>query len=130
MAVETPIIPDLPQPEPEPGPGVLGSVRRQLFWAFPLGLATAGLTVYLLLHHRWGADIAAVLTLPVEIIGVMTGILAERGKIRTPALRVPRGRRRAWRWAASAGVLILAGTATVWWLQREPDPRSFLSGVV
>jgi ABC-type amino acid transport substrate-binding protein len=109
---------------------VIGSVRRQMFWLVPMGLATVGLTVYLLLHHRWGADVAAVLTLPVEITGVVVSVLIERGKIRTPVLRVPRGRRRVWRCTAAATALILAGTATGWWFQREPDPRSFLSGSV
>ncbi|MFI5910283.1 transporter substrate-binding domain-containing protein [Dactylosporangium sp. NPDC051541] len=128
MSVET--SPTLVPAGDEPEPGPVGPVRRQLFWIVPLALATIGLSVYLLLHHRWGADVAAILTLPVEVVGLVVGILIERGSTRIPTLRVPRGRRRVWRWAATAAALVLAGTATVWWFQREPDPRDFLSGVI
>jgi len=112
-------------------PAVFDSIRRELFWLTPLGLATVSLTVYLLAHQKWGASVAGTLTLPVEVAGIATTILIARGApARLPALRIPGGRRRVWRWAATVTTLMLAGTAAAWWFQREPDPKSFLSGVV
>src|SRR6185369_17414351 len=81
---------ELPDQPGRMAPAVFDSIRRELFWLTPLGLATVSLTVYLLAHQKWGASVAGTLTLPVEVAGIATTILIARGApARLPALRIP-----------------------------------------
>lgn len=106
------------------------SLRRELFWVLPLGLAAIGATIYMLSNRRWGADAAAILAFPVSLAGIVVAVLIERGVFRRSALQVPRERRRAWHGAAALIATVLAGTLVAWWVQREGDPFDYLSGDV
>jgi ABC-type amino acid transport substrate-binding protein len=109
------------------------SVRHELFWLVPVGLTTLGATLFMLLNWQRGATAAAILTVPVEVVGIVVATLSHRGLLKPralQALRVPAGRRRTSQTAVILVAVMLAGTLTVWWFDHEPSPPSYLSGDV
>ncbi|MET8278895.1 transporter substrate-binding domain-containing protein [Micromonospora sp. NPDC005174] len=106
------------------------SLSRQLFWLLPVALASVGICVLLFQKEAWGANAAAIISVPINIAAIVVTILVDRGAFKTPALRRPRGK--SWRMKVAvyftAGALVLS--AAYWWFQREPDPFDYLSGEV
>ncbi|MEU7753136.1 transporter substrate-binding domain-containing protein [Micromonospora sp. NPDC049171] len=115
--------------EPVPVP-VRHSISRQLFWLLPVALASVGICVLLFQKEAWGANAAAIISVPINIAAIVVTILVDRGVFKTPALRKPGGR--SWRMKGAvyftAGTLVLS--AAFWWFQREPDPFDYMSGEV
>ncbi|MDR7277886.1 transporter substrate-binding domain-containing protein [Catenuloplanes atrovinosus] len=105
-------------------------LRNLLWWLTPTSLATAGLTVLLLLNRAWGADVAAIAGLPLSVAAIVVSILIVQGWFTTPWLRVPTGRLRRGRLVAALTVVVLLAGAVFWWVRREPDPFEYMSGEV
>jgi glutamate transport system substrate-binding protein len=106
------------------------SIRHELFWLIPTGVTTGGATLFMLLNRQRGANAAAILTVPLEVIGIIVAVLIHRGLLRPITLRVPVDRRRTSRIAVVLVSIILAGTVTAWWFEREESPSNYLSGDV
>ncbi|SCL19586.1 ABC-type amino acid transport substrate-binding protein [Micromonospora pallida] len=119
-----------PDRAPVPRTGQATSLVRELFWVVPTVLAAVGGTVFLLSNRAWGADAAAIIGFPLSVVAIIVAILIDRGAFKAPFLKVPRDRRRTWKWAAAFTVVVMLGTVTVWWIRREPDPFDYLSGEV
>ncbi|MBB2947524.1 glutamate transport system substrate-binding protein [Actinoplanes lutulentus] len=107
----------------EPG----GSLRNELYWIIPGSIATLGLALFLLLNRRWGADAAAVLAIPVSIVGAVVPVLIQRDVFKR---QVPKGPSRKWRLVAGFTTILLIATAVTWWIRREGDPFDYMSGEV
>ncbi|MFI0451710.1 substrate-binding periplasmic protein [Actinomadura sp. 6N118] len=107
--------------------GSLGSpVYGHLYWLLPTILATAALTLWLLLNPKWGADVAAIVVIPLNVAAVIVPILiraSEQGAL------IP-SRRRMLRFAILFTALAFAASVGVYLYTREPDPRDYLSGTV
>jgi ABC-type amino acid transport substrate-binding protein len=109
------------------------SLRDELYWLAPIVLALIGLVAFLLFNQNWGANVAGILTLPVEAAGVVMSILIARGvwgggeRGSAPGQR-PRRRRRAL--AVGVAVLIAVVSGGVYLSEREQDPFDFLAGDV
>ncbi|WP_435205135.1 transporter substrate-binding domain-containing protein [Micromonospora sp. bgisy143] len=105
-------------------------LSRQLFWLLPVALASVGICVLLFQKQAWGANAAAIISVPINIAAIVVTVLVDRGAFKTPALRKPRGK--SWRMKVAvyftAGALVLS--AAFWWFQREPDPFDYMSGEV
>ncbi|WP_212833362.1 transporter substrate-binding domain-containing protein [Catellatospora sp. TT07R-123] len=125
MSTSMPSTPSEPEP-PESGLGL----RDELYWILPIGITLVGGVAFLLINQNWGANVAAILALPVEVAGVVFAVLTAKGVgglggARKP--RIPRNRRRI---TVYLSVLILAVSGVVYYFVREPDPYEFLSGDV
>ncbi|MFI5914084.1 transporter substrate-binding domain-containing protein [Dactylosporangium sp. NPDC051541] len=108
------------------------SLRDELHWLTPVLLLLACLVALLLLNQKWGANVAGILTLPVEAVGVVMSILIARGvwggRKGDGAPAPPRRRRRL---VAAVTVVALAIVSVVVWLwEREPDPFDYMAGDV
>lgn len=102
-------------------------ITDELYWLIPIGVAGVGVAVFLLSNRSWGADVAGILTLPVEVAGIAIAILIAKGaQARGPA--VPRHNRRFV--AAAIAILTVLVTGVVYLVEREPDPFDFLAGNV
>src|SRR3954454_12796817 len=107
------------------------SLRDELYWLRPVVVALIGLVAFLLFNQSWGANVAGILTLPVEAAGVVMSILIARGvwgRGRGGGVGRPRRRRRAL--AAGTAVVIAVVCGGISLGEREPDPFDFLAGDV
>lgn len=106
-----------------------GGLRGELYWILPLGLTVVGGVAFLMFNQNWGANIAAILALPVEVVGLVFAVLTAKGVTGwgAPRTRIPRSRRRV---TVYLSVLILLGSGVVYYFAREPDPYAYLAGDV
>src|SRR3954470_20861578 len=105
------------------------SLRDELYWLTPIVLALVGLVAFLLFNQSWGANVAGILTLPVEAAGVVMSILIARGvwgRGRGGGVGRPRRRRRALAAGTAVVIAVVCGGIYLW--EREPDPFDFLAG--
>jgi len=122
-----PYHPSMAAPLPPAPAGLPRPLRDELHWLVPILIALAGLVAFLLFNQSWGANVAGILTLPVEALGVVISILIAKGVRGAKPTASPRQRRIV---AATISAAIVAVSAGVYLGKREPDPFDFLSGDV
>ncbi|HEV7965096.1 MAG TPA: transporter substrate-binding domain-containing protein [Actinoplanes sp.] len=105
---------------------VKSPLRKEIYWLVPISLAILGLVAFLLFNQSWGANVAAILTIPIEAAGVIVSVLIAKG-MKLAAPTAPRRRRTI---AAAISVSIVVATGLAYLGEREPDPFDFLSGDV
>jgi ABC-type amino acid transport substrate-binding protein len=107
------------------------SLRRELFWLVPLGITTAGATLFMFLNPRWGP------TRPLSGVSRWPG--RHRGGYPDRPRRFEGYRTapaagpfvvRTWRWMGALIAVMVTVTSAVWWIRREGDPFDYLSGDV
>ncbi len=105
-------------------------VRNQLSWLVPVTIATIGITVLLMMNIEWGASIATIIVLPINVaaavipILIAVGVRGGQGKYWTAR------RRRRWRATTAFSVAALLVTGAVYVLSVEEDPRDYLAGPI
>ena len=103
-------------------------LKRQIFWLLPVSLASVGVCVLLLKNQAWGADAAAIISVPINVAAIVVTILVDRGIFKNSAFRRPEDGSNRMKIAAyfTAGTLVLSGF--FWYVQKEPDPFDYMSG--
>jgi glutamate transport system substrate-binding protein len=115
------------------GDVVVGRWKRELYWIVPLAMCVVGVTIALLANLRWGADVAAVLALPIGVLSMLFPMLLERGFFdwlpKGPGLGSIQSNRFK-RAVSAAMVALLAGGLALYAFNREPDPFEFMQGTI
>lgn len=119
----------------EPNEGTTGVApvrffREELYWLLPIIIATFAVTSWLLLNPRWGADIAAIIVIPINVAAVLTPLLFGYSARGGDLLNWRRSGSRKLKVAIAFTMIALIFSSTVYWLTREPNPREYLSGTV
>lgn len=105
------------------------SLQGQLYWILPITMSTTALVVWLLANPQWGADVAAIIAIPINVAAVLVPLMLAYGARGSRGAR-NRVRSRRLRVAVAFTVAALLGVSVVSWLSREQDPRDYLSGLL
>lgn len=104
-------------------------LQGQLYWILPITMSTTALVIWLLANPQWGADVAAIIAIPINVAAVLVPLMLGYGARGSGGAR-NRVRARRLRVAVAFTVAALLGISAVSWFSREQDPHDYLSGVL
>jgi hypothetical protein len=104
-------------------------LQGQLYWILPITLSTTALVIWLLANPQWGADVAAIIAIPINVAAVLVPLMLGYGARGSAGSR-NRVRARRLRLAVAFTSVALLGISVVSWLSREQDPHDYLGGVL